>query len=87
MQAVFGGGKKGGMNMVEMSPLMEENVAVDTDGSAPNVLNHAKYDDLDKILRMPVGGLQAPKPPASPTDGDIYGAPCATLARMGRAHR
>ena len=67
------------MSMLEMSPLMEEVALVDEDrqqGSSlvPRVLNHTKFDDLDRVLKMPMGGLQAPTPPSSTTDGEIYGA-------------
>lgn len=57
--------------MVEMesSVLMEDNV----DGDAPRVLNHAKYDALDTVLKRPMGRLQAPRAPSSTTDGELFG--------------
>ena len=71
----FFGGSRNQMNMVEMSPLMMDNAEVAEDGGKPlKVLNHAKYNDLDKILRMSAGGtMQAPRAPASISDGEIYG--------------
>ena len=61
---------KSKMKMLEMSPLMSE--SAETPGEL--TLNHAGYDQLSKTLQMPMGGQSAPKPPASLTDGEIYGA-------------
>ena len=57
------------MNLIEMSPLMDENP--DAEGGA--VINHGKFDQLSKTLQLPMGGENAPRPPASLTDGEKYG--------------
>lgn len=71
--------------MVEMesSVLMEDNV----DGDAPRVLNHAKYDALDTVLKRPMGRLQAPRAPSSTTDGELFGAHTVHAPHALRTYR
>ena len=55
----------GYLREVELSPLMSDSVVGEV-----KVLNHAKYDDVDRILKAPPGPLAKPIPPSSHTHAD-----------------
>ena len=62
-------------NVVEMQPMLGESHVMKKVAGGGHVLDHTLYDEIDKVLKMPAGGMMAPRAPMSTTDGEVFGAP------------